>query len=186
MRVNAALLFLVLPVVLLAQEPVRWRMSRSLISFVSEAPLERISATNTRAAGVIEIATRSFAVQVPVVEFQGFNAPLQREHFNENYMVSTTWPNITFAGRIIESIDLAVPGRYIARAKGDLVVHGVTRERIVPCEIVVTNEGIRVTSNFDVALDEHGIRIPRVVQQKVAPVVAVKVDVLFRSPTTPR
>ncbi|MBL7955216.1 MAG: YceI family protein [Flavobacteriales bacterium] len=186
MRVNGVLLLFLLPVILLAQEPVRWRMNRSLITFVSEAPLEHITATNTKAAGVVELGTRSFAVQVPVVEFQGFNAPLQREHFNENYMVSTTWPNITFAGRIIESIDLSVPGRYSVRAKGELVVHGVTKERIVPCEVVVTSDGIRVTSNFDVALDEHGIRIPRVVQQKVAPVVNVKVDVLFRSPTAVR
>lgn len=186
MRVNGVLLLLMLPVSLLAQEPLRWRMSRSLITFVSEAPLERITATNAKAAGVVELESRSFAVQVPVVEFQGFNAPLQREHFNENYMVSTTWPNITFAGRIIESIDLSVPGRYSARAKGELVVHGVTKERIVPCEVVVTSDGIRVTSSFDVALDEHGIRIPRVVQQKVAPVVNVKVDVLFRSPTAAR
>lgn len=186
MRVNGVLFPFLLPVILLAQEPVRWRMNRSLITFVSEAPLEHITATNTKAAGVVELGTRSFAVQVPVVEFQGFNAPLQREHFNENYMVSTTWPNITFAGRIIESIDLSVPGRYSVRAKGELVVHGVTKERIVPCEVVVTSDGIRVTSNFDVALDEHGIRIPRVVQQKVAPVVTVKVDVLFRSPTAAR
>lgn len=117
--------------------------------------------TNLKRLGWSRSPTRSFAVQVPVVEFQGFNAPLQREHFNENYMVSTTWPNITFAGRIIESIDLSVPGRYSARAKGDLVVHGVTKERIVPCEVVVTSDGIRIHFEFRCGIGyRHGIRIP--------------------------
>lgn len=181
------LLWLLLPCcTLVAQEPVRWKLSRSLITFVSDAPMERIEASNTKAVGVVEIASRSFAIQIPVVEFEGFNGPLQREHFNENYMVSRTWPNATFTGRVIESIDLTVPGRHDVRAKGRLVIRGVEQERIIPCEIVVAADGIRVTSRFDVAVDEHEIRIPRVVQQKVAAVVQVKVDALFKAPAAAR
>ena len=44
----------------------------------------------------------------------------------------------------------------------------------------MTEDGIRVTSAFDVALADHGIRIPRVVHQKVAAVAQVKVDALFK------
>lgn len=169
-----------------AQEPVRWKLDRSQVSFVSEAPLERITATNSRSTGVIDLDSRNFAVQIPVVEFQGFNAPLQREHFNENYLVSRVHPNASFSGRIVESIDLSVPGKHAVRAKGKLKIHGVERERIIPCDLVVTAEGLRVISTFDVAVDEHDIRIPRVVQQKVAAVVQVKVDALFRAPTPSR
>jgi hypothetical protein len=60
-----------------------------------------------------------------------------------------------------------------------LNIKGVARERIVPCNLVVSSTGVRITTGFDVALDEHGIRVPRVVQQKIAAVVQVKVDVLF-------
>ncbi|HRD51988.1 MAG TPA: hypothetical protein PKY96_04995, partial [Flavobacteriales bacterium] len=63
-------------------------VSRSQVRFTSTAPLETITAGNDRVKGVLDRADRSFAVQVPIVEFMGFNAPLQREHFNENYMVS--------------------------------------------------------------------------------------------------
>lgn len=162
------------------QEPVRWRLQRSLVSFVSDAPLERIAAENTKAAGILELDARTFAVQVPIIEFQGFNAPLQKEHFNENYLVSSTWPSASFVGRIVESIDLMVPGRYAVRAKGKLSIHGVTTERIIPCELVTTSEGVRVTSTFDLAVEEHGIRIPRVVQQKIAAVVRVTIDLVFK------
>jgi hypothetical protein len=168
-----------------AQDAVRWHLKRSLVSFVSDAPLERITAEDQRSTGVLDLGTRAFAFQIPIVDFEGFNAPLQREHFNENYMVSRTYPHATFSGRIIESVDLAVPGTYSVRAKGDLTIHGVKQERIIPCKLVVAADGIRVTSAFDVAVDEHAIRIPRVVQQKVAAVVNVKVDALFSPAIAP-
>ncbi|MBL7982359.1 MAG: YceI family protein [Flavobacteriales bacterium] len=156
-----------------------YRLERSSVSFKSEAPLETITATNTKSTGVLDATARTFAVQVPITEFQGFNSPLQREHFNENYLESSTHPKATFTGRIIETIDLLAPGTHSVRAKGELTVKGVTRERIVPCDLVVGPTGVRITTSFDVALDEHDIRVPRVVQQKIAPVVQVKVDVLF-------
>jgi hypothetical protein len=48
---------------------------------------------------------------------------------------------------------------------------------------VVAKDGIRVTSAFDVSLADHDIRVPRVVQQKLAAVVNVKVDLLFEPST---
>jgi hypothetical protein len=166
---------------LCAQESDLLRMHRSHISFVSNAPLEHISAANTKASGIIDLQKRTFAIQIPMTEFEGFNSPLQREHFNENYMMSRKWPNATFVGRIIENVDLTVPGEHTVRAKGDLTLRGVKRERIIPCNIIVTHEGVRVTSGFDVLLDEHDIRVPRVVQQKIASVIQVEIDALFRS-----
>ncbi|MBL8002459.1 MAG: YceI family protein [Flavobacteriales bacterium] len=154
-------------------------IERSEVTFVSEASMERISAASIQCSGVIDLVQRTFALQVPVRSFQGFNSPLQREHFNENYLESGKYPNITFKGRVIESLDLSKPGTYRVRAKGELSVHGVMRERIIECTCVVTEDGIRVTSVFSVTLSDHAIRVPRVVQTKVASVVNVKVDIRF-------
>ena len=156
------------------------RVERSTVTFVSDAPLERIEAGTTHASGLLDIGARTFAVKIPVTTFDGFNSPLQREHFNENYMESTDHPNAVFQGRIIEAVDLAAAGAYKVRAKGMLTVHGVERERIVPCEVVVTSEGVRVTSQFDVLPADHDIRVPGIVKQKIAPAIKVKVDLLFR------
>jgi hypothetical protein len=163
-----------------AQAQVRMPVDRSEVTFSSDAPLERISATNSRSEGLLDVESRSFAIKVPIAAFEGFNSPLQREHFNENYLVSRTYPYATFAGRIIETIDLTVPGTYALRAKGQLTVHGVAKERIVPCKLVVTSDGIRVTTDLDVLLEDHEIRVPRIVNQKIAPVVRVRVDVRFK------
>lgn len=165
--------------VLRAQERDIVRLETSNVSFVSEAPLEVIKASNERCKGLLDRADRSFAVQIPVIDFQGFNAPLQREHFNENYMVSEQWPNATFSGRIIEAVDLHEPGTYQVRAKGNLVIRGLAKERVVPCTVDVSETEVRVRSSFEIPVEDHGIRIPRVVQQKVAAVIKVDLDLRF-------
>lgn len=179
MRASLILLSLLVSFGAASQERDLLRVKRSQVVFLSAAPLETITATNDRVKGVLDRNDRSFAVQVPVVDFVGFNAPLQREHFNENYMLSGDWPNAVFTGRIIETVDLRVPGVHTVRAKGTLTVRGVPQERIITCTVEVNDEGVRVRSSFDVAVADHGIRIPRVVQQKVAAVVKVDLDLRF-------
>ena len=156
-----------------------YAVKKSDVSFVSDAPLERIAASSHSASGILDIKSRDFVVRVPMRSFVGFNSPTQSEHFQENYVESRTWPSALFEGRIIENTDLSVPGTYAVRAKGKFTMHGVPRERIIPCDLVVSPTGLRVTGRFDVALAEHGIRIPRVVQQKLAANAQVKLDLLF-------
>ncbi len=161
------------------------RVQRSQITFVSDAPLEYITATNSRSEGLLDATERTFALQIPIAEFEGFNSPLQREHFNENYMLSRKWPRATFAGRIIENVDLSTAGKHQVRAKGEFTLKGIKKERIIPCDLVVAEDGIRVTARFEVLLDDHEIRVPRVVQQKISSVIDVEVDVLFAHPQSP-
>jgi len=164
---------------LVAQGQEILRMRRSLVTFTSDAPMERISAQLSSAKGAVDPSARSFAVQIPMGDFEGFNSPLQREHFRENYLETERYPDAVFKGRIIESVDLAVPGSYSVRAKGLFLLHGVERERIIECRIVVAPEGVRVTSDFHVLLEDHAIRVPRVVQQKISPEVSVGIDLRF-------
>lgn len=168
-----------------AQQGQFFRSERTMVSFVSDAPMERIDAQTTQATAMLDVTQRSFAVQIPVGTFEGFNSPLQREHFMENYMQQSVHPNAVFKGRIIEAVDLTKPGTYRVRAKGDLLVHGVQRERIIECVLVVKEDGIAVESAFEIELAEHEIRIPRVVQQKVSPRVQVTVAIAL-SPTAKR
>lgn len=152
------------------------------VEFTSDAPMERITAANDAADGILDIGAQNFAVRIPMRAFKGFNSPLQQEHFYENYVRSGDFPNALFEGRIIEEVDLARPGTYRVRAKGRLTFHGVIQERIIPCALALDAHGIRVTGSFDIALADHNIRIPRVVHQKLAPVTRVEVDLRFEAP----
>ena len=88
--------------------------------------------------------------------------------------------------RIIEAVGLTKLGTYRVRAKGSLAIHGVEQERIIECVMTVTDQGVQVTSTFDVVLADHDIRVPRVVQQKIAPRIEVTVDVRFTAGALPK
>ena len=148
------------------------------ISFVSKAPLEVIKAESNQLNSVIDVTKRTFAFSVLINSFEGFNAPLQKEHFRENYMESEKFPKATFKGKIIEDVDLTKTGVYNVRAKGLLNVHGVEKDKIINAKVTVAEGKISLESVFTVTLEEINIRIPKVVNQKIAPAmdITVKTD----------
>jgi hypothetical protein len=143
--------------------------------FLSDAPLELIKASTKSLTGALNISDRSFSFLIPTKTFEGFNSSLQRVHFNEDYMETELYPNSTFKGRIIEEVDLSVPGAYKIRAKGRMNIHGVENDRIVRCDITVGENKIDVRANFTVFLADHNISIPSIVNQKIAE--EVKLDI---------
>jgi hypothetical protein len=157
-----------------------YKTTEGSVRFVSDAPLESIEAFSKELKGVIDTASGTFAFSIGVNSFLGFNSPLQREHFNENYLESDRYRNATFTGKIIESIDYGKPGKYEVRAKGVLNIHGVKQERIIKSVIEVKKDGtLNVNSQFSVSINDHGIKIPRIVYQKISPDIMVYIDALF-------
>ena len=145
------------------------------IDFRSDAPLEIIRASSNDLLGLIDISKNNFSFKVVIRSFQGFNSPLQKEHFNENYLESDKYPEASFKGKIIEDADLTVDGTYEVRAKGNLTIHNVMQERIIKCAVTVKNKIITIHSSFTVLLSEHNIPIPKVVYQKLANEIKVEV-----------
>ena len=153
-----------------------FRCENGKLSFKSDAPLEVIQARSNKLRGAIDTAKQTFAWSVDIKTFEGFNSPLQREHFNENYMESKKYPKASFAGKIIENVDFKKNGTYTVRAKGQLNIHGVEQERIIKSQLEVDGNKLRVLSTFTVLLSDHNISIPKVVYQKIAEEIAVTVN----------
>ena len=146
------------------------------ISFSSEAPLELIRASSNELAGVLDNEKKTFSFKINIRSFQGFNSPLQREHFNENYMESDKYPQGSFNGKIIEDVDLTKDGEYEVRAKGTLNIHGVAQERIIKTNVSVKNNKITITGKFSVLLSDHNIPIPIIVYKKLANEIKVEIN----------
>ncbi|NDK56637.1 YceI family protein [Pontibacter sp. BT213] len=153
-----------------------YRIKEGRIHFKSEAPLELIEASSAKLKGLIKTDDQTFAFSVANESFEGFNSALQREHFNENYMESTRYPNCTFAGKIIEPVDFSKDGTYTVRAKGKLAVHGVEVERIIKSALTIKGGIITIQSEFIVPLQEHNITIPKIVYQKIAEEISVEIN----------
>ncbi len=146
------------------------------ISFISEAPLEIISATSKKMEGVIDATALSFAFAVGIRTFEGFNNGLQQQHFYENYLETDKYPTATYSGKIIEHVDLTKPGTYQVRAKGQLNIHGRSKERILKVELISTGSEVKVSATFLVPLVDHQIEVPRIVNQKIAQEISVAVN----------
>ncbi len=138
------------------------------IAFSSDAPLELIQAESNQLKGLIDAEKQTFAFSIPMTSFQGFNSPLQREHFNENYLESELFPKATFSGKLIEKIDFSKDGTHSVRAKGMLDIHGVKQERIIRSEMTIEDGKLLIRSEFTVFLEEHDISIPKIMSQKIA------------------
>lgn len=159
-----------------AQQRDRYFIASSKVKFISKASLETIEAVSTELKGVIDTDTRSFAFTVHNNSFEGFNSPLQKDHFHENYLESGKNPNCTFSGKIIDEIDFSRDGTYPVRAKGILVIKGIGQERIIKGSISIKGTDLFLSADLSVLLSDHEIRIPRIVQQKIAPEIEVSIQ----------
>lgn len=153
-----------------------YAVKSSKVTFKSVAELELISAESTALTGLVDPNTKNFAFSVSNKSFDGFNSALQKEHFNDNYLESDKYPNTTFTGRIIDDIDFKKHGIYTIRVKGMLKVKGVTREELIRGTLEVSSAGIKLNTSFSILLSDYEIRIPRIVNQKIAPDIQIAIQ----------
>ncbi len=169
---------LILPMSLFGQSEV-YEVSKGDIHFHSNAPQELIKAASAYLSGIVDVKNRTFFFKISIASFIGFNSPLQKEHFNENYLESDVFPFATFSGKIIEEIDLSKNGAYDIRAKGKMTIHGVEEQRLIKCHLLCKNGVISVQSDFTVLLADHNIKIPRIVSDKLSPEINVSVNAVL-------
>lgn len=163
---------------LTAQDKI-WKGESGRAYFKSGAPLELIEAESRALRGVMDPATKGFAFTLRINSFEGFNSKIQQTHFLENYMEQMKYPQATFSGKIIEDIPFDTPGTYSVRAKGNLEIHGIVKERIIRGLLTIRKASARIETNFIIPVSDHGISIPTIVKQKIAEQIAVDIDIEF-------
>lgn len=148
------------------------------LSFFSSSPLEDIEAKTDKGAAAINLKTKDIFFKVPISSFQ-FKKKLMQEHFNENYLESDKYPFAEFKGKINESTEFNKDGTYPVTVTGTLNIHGVEKTYTAKGSMVTKGNTITVISNFNVRVADHGIKIPSLVIQNVAEVVAVTVNAIY-------
>ena len=150
------------------------------ISFYSSAPLEDIEAHNSSASSVFDLETGQIQFAVLIKAFK-FKKALMEEHFNENYMESDDFPKSTFKGHInnVKEIDLTTDGEYTADVSGTLTIHGVSKEVTTTGKFTVADGNITAASEFEVAVADYDIVIPKLVRDNIAKIVKITVDLTY-------
>ncbi len=175
---SIAALFLLVAGPLTAQ---RFFTRDAAVKFDATSPMEKIEGTTKSGTAVLDTKTGKTEWKVLVKGFQMEKA-LMQEHFNENYMESSTYPNAQFKGEItnLSEVNFAQDGKYTAQVKGQLTMHGITKDVDVSGTVKVNAGNITLASSFNVAAADYGISIPSVVRDKIAQTIKISVEALLK------
>lgn len=150
-------------------------LKTSQVTFFAGTPIEDIDAKNTKSTSFINLKTGDIMVSIPNKDFV-FKRGLMQEHFNENYMESEKYPKSTFKGTIqnIDSLNLQSGEPQKIAVKGILNMHGVEQNQLINAVISAQKNGLFVESSFFVKLEDFKIDRPKIVWEKLAEKVEVK------------
>ncbi|GAB4454670.1 MAG: hypothetical protein OHK0036_18280 [Bacteroidia bacterium] len=152
----------------------------TLITFYSDAPLEKIEGKNTSASPVFNASTGEFQIRVPMQTFQ-FKNDLMKEHFNENYVESDKYPYCIFKGKL-DTLKNFEEGKDVpVTMTGKMELHGVTKEIKVKGNIKKINNELIFNSVFFLKPADYNIKIPTMLTEKIAE----EVKVTFNSTLIP-
>ncbi len=152
------------------------------VTFFSKTPLENIDARNNEVTSILDTKKGEFVFIVLVKGFK-FKKALMEEHFNENYLESNLFPKAIFKGTIsdLNNINFSIDGLYPVTVKGNLTLHGVTKNIEVPGSISLAQGIINANSNFNINLKDYKIKVPAIVVNNIAESINITVDCKYVS-----
>ena len=171
-RINFMIIMLLSSVAALSQI---YKADAVKVDFFSSAPIEDIHAVSNKGLSVLKAKTGEIAFRINTRSFDFAKGKMQ-EHFNENFLESHKYPASEFKGELQQEVDLSRDGIYDVVLEGILEIHGVKQKRIIPARLKVKNNQITLESEFEVACEDHNIKIPQILWQNIAEVVKVTVQ----------
>ncbi|HEX7844435.1 MAG TPA: YceI family protein [Chitinophagaceae bacterium] len=147
------------------------------ISFFSVAPLENIEATHKSAVALLDTKTGDMQFAVLMKGFE-FKKALMQEHFNNSYIESDKYPKGEFKGQLVNSgsVDYSNDGIYNVKVKGQLTIHGVTKDAEATGTLTVKEGKIIAYSVFNILLADYNITIPKMYQDNISKTVKITVN----------
>lgn len=136
------------------------------ITFFSSSSMEDIKAENNQVLSIIDASNGKMAISILMKSFM-FEKALMQEHFNENYVESDTYPKATFKGEIL-NFDSLNETNNKAKIKGEITIHGVTKEITIDVNIKRTKEAIDVDGDFIITLSDFKVSIPSIVEKNIS------------------
>jgi polyisoprenoid-binding protein YceI len=150
------------------------------VYFMSHTDAIDVDGNNNQVTSFLNIETGEIVFQLLMKSFK-FTLATAEEHFNETYMESDKFPKASFKGLVtnLKDINLKNNGEFKAMVRGDMTIHGVTKPIEQEGTITVKDGRITAVSAFKISIDDYGIKVPNLVEDRVAKIVDVKIDVEY-------
>ncbi len=138
---------------------------------------EKVEGINKNITCVLDTKTGNIQFAVLMKGFE-FERALMQEHFNENYVETDKFPKSEFKGQVINNgeINYTKDGRYAAKVKGTLTIHGETRNVETTGTILIKDRKPEINANFQVLLSDYKISIPSLVSDKISNTVNITLE----------
>ena len=140
------------------------------ITFFSYTSVENIEAKNDQVLSILDVEKQEVAISMLMRAFK-FKKDLMYEHFNESYIESDIYPKATFKGKIIDFDPLA--NSQIKFIKGDLTIHGITKETSIKATITKEGNTYQLAGKFNVIVNDFEINIPPILSSNIAKNIAI-------------
>jgi polyisoprenoid-binding protein YceI len=149
--------------------------------FMSHTDAIDIDGTNKQVISFIDTKTGDINAAMLIKGFE-FTLATAAEHFNETYMESHLFPKANFKGKIneFEKIDLKKNGSINATVTGDLTIHGATKTITEPIILVIKDGVVTGKCNFKASINDYAIKVPSVVENRVAKIVDVQLEFEYK------
>lgn len=152
---------------ILAQD--KFKTNTAIVNFEASVPFfEEVKAVNKLGTIVLEPESSTLICTVVIKDFR-FKMDLMQSHFNDNYLESNRYPKSVFKGKI-EKFDLknvdGIEKEY--DVKGKLYLHGKSKIIEMKALIKKVPEGIQISCNYPISVEDFNIDIPYVVASKIS------------------
>ena len=147
------------------------------ISFFSSTSMENIEAHNRSVSAVLDASSGNLQFSVLMKGFE-FKKALMQEHFNKDYVESDKYPKAEFKGTILNNGDIKydLDGVYNTKVKGQLTIHGQTKDIETSGSLTIKEGKIKLASTFNVLVADYNIVIPRIYRDNISKNIKVSVD----------
>lgn len=158
---------------------------QNLVTFTSDAPVEKIVGTTSTIDGYVNLQqdegapSGEFYFEVDLASLDT-GIGLRNRHMRDNYLEVKKYPFAVFAGKIIHS-EPTEDGGFNLKTRGTFDLHGVKKDVEIEGIVTTTDGGYKAASQFSVALADFKIARPQLMMLKIGEVVQVSVTFNVRA-----
>jgi hypothetical protein len=146
------------------------------ITFFSYTPVENIQATSNQALSIFNADSKQVVLEILMRTFT-FKKSLMYEHFNESYIESDLYPKALLNATVVDfDPGLESQTRII---KGNFTLRDITKPIEFKTKITKANGGYQFEGELEVKIDDHEIKVPKVLSANIAKTIQVSFNFQF-------
>ncbi len=161
------------------------RDAANSVVFYSRAPLEDFEGVTDDIDGYILWVSMDAAPVTPPragefyfeVNLDGLDTGigLRNRHMRENYLETEKYPFVSFKGAVT-GVQQVSDSTFEIQSSGVFDLHGVSQERSITVRTSPTAQGYHVTGEFIVRLEDHKVKVPRLMFLKIDQNIRISVN----------